>query len=382
MTNLERIVVAFIHNLSTMLADFSADLKESLEGEPLDPPVVSPPLEPPVISPPENPAGVEVGMWYCEPTEGISAFNSDLGQLALGGVTTIQSWDAGQIYANSQGIPPDNWAEHQGKGWGGWVNHLARINQANNTNLSTLLFKPIWAPVASGKRKIEEVKEMIKAFRAEATPEGASVVRGIDLGDDFAKYDRGLKWNPLITAIGEAFDGSPPPFYLTNQMYDTRIYSHNSPAGSKMAALRSWFAQIRRGGFVGVYLPQYYPWVGMDWHPDKLTHWSEWLEEGLKECLAQKRFLGESLQVMPILQASAWGQSTRGPSGEEMKRQLQISLSLEGIKGVWLIGWNNPSFPGFTAHWDSSEHWGEGRKYDEAVREVVASLGEEGEGNG
>ena len=314
---------------------------------------------------------VEAGMWYCEPRNGIPDFRTDIQVMRKGGINCAQSWDSGQIFAKWKGIPDTDWAIYQGEGWAGWVNRLASMNKRPSAfdPLRTILFKPIWGAVASGKRSVREIERMCKAFAMQLQePQDVMLraVHGVCLGDDFAKHPKSTLYTETIKAIGDIL--GPTRFYMSNQLFDPAVYA-NTRAGTQMAALRGWIKPIVEDGHTFVYLPQYYPWVGRDWRKSN-PHWYDWLRIGISECIAQKRIYPNSFEVQPILQASAWGQR-RGPSHSDMHQQIRVSLDA-GSDGVWFIGWHNPSYPSLKCYWDSRSNFGQHRSFDEAIKSEMA----------
>ena len=319
----------------------------------------------------------EVGMWYCEPRQGFfhtdaKGFANDVRRLRAGGVTVGQSWDAGEIYADVHNYPSRDWSQYQGRGWAGYIDWLAKQNAITDfeyPRLSMILFKPIWGAVASRKRSPADIGRMCDSYLKHLpdTQVGLNITHGVCLGDDFAKYRQTGLFTETVKAIGDSL--GPTRFYMSNQLFDPALYRNSRP-GTQMAALRRWIKPIAKGHHTFVYLPQYYPWIGNDWRIQQPKRWDEWLKLGLEECVAQQKFFPGQLEIQPILQASAW-QVNRGPSHKEMHKQIRVSLDA-GCEGIWLIGWHNPSFPGFESHWDSRSHFAEGRHYDEAiVREVT-----------
>lgn len=320
-------------------------------------------------------AVIEVGMWYCEPRYGISSFDADIYRMLHGGVNCMQSWDAGQIWAKWQGINTSDWAAQQGAGWAGYAKRLASVNkQPKPEQMRTILFKPIWGSVASGKRHVKDIEQMCRQFVSQLEKLNGDedvlgrIVRGVCLGDDFAKHAQSGLYSDVVSAIGQEL--GPTRFYMSNQMFDPILYQGAAGEGSKMNALRRWIRPMAAANHTFVYLPQYYPWVGMDYLDSKSPKWYEWLRIGLDECVAQKRYYPNTLEIMPILQASAWSHN-RGPTHEEQHKQIRTSLAA-GCNGIWFIGWHNPSYPSLKCYWDARSNFGNNRRYDEAIGTELA----------
>ena len=351
---------------------------------PVDPPIVTPPVvvppkDRPVVLPPDRPPTdifprllkpkfPVVGMW---------GFNEPFGRGLVTKLTDL--WPATGVMnyrgATAEGTAKEREPVAEGIHAYQWLGQVELANLSRPNPLNTLVFRGMWNLVRGRGWTVDEVVVMAQTFLDGITnnPAPHRNVLGCLLGDDFAGWNYDARWDEIVERVhaDAALRDIELPFYFSHHANDPiqtdGIYSHGAKRLSdKYSGLVQWLRVFQRVDATAVFLPQLFPQAQNI--TDVGSRWQD-IFRNLTECQARRDV--PKFRVEPVIQASAYS-TPRGPTAEELRRQMQATIGYEGridVTGCWLMSWTAMD-KSFT--WGAESQWRKGRVYADVVEEFLA----------
>jgi hypothetical protein len=269
-------------------------------------------------------------------------------------------------------------------GGSGAPRYLSGIVFRGMWNLTKVSSEPAWTP--------QEIQRMADYFLdyfdgvGELLPQNKgsrlsrddlSLLRGYLLADDFAKWSHTPQWDSIVERVhsSQKMRSVNRPFYFTNQVFSSTLWSHGASYGNRLNNLRKWLDVFNTVGATPVFLPQFYPWDGGTWdyHDERDAY--VWWDAALDELLYLKNHGYPSLRVQPIIQACT-KHSKAGPGHPDIHNQLRAVLDHGVVEGVWLLNWNYADGYAWTCYRSNDNRWTDKQHIAEAIQVEVGGASE------
>jgi len=256
--------------------------------------------------------------------------------------------------------------------------HLSGIVFRGIWNLMKVTHEPVWTPC-----EIQQMVYYLLDYFDEVgmpLPENKgnklgrndlSLLKGYLLSDDFAKWTYTPQWDDIVQRVHTAQQSRlvNRPFYFTNQIFDSAIWTHGASYGGRLNKLRLWLNVFNTTGATPVLMPQFYPWDGGHWNYHDERDPYVWWDVALDELLYLKNNGYPSLRVQPIIQACTMTKA--GPGHPDIHNQLRAVLDHSVVEGVWLLNWNYADSYAWTCYKNGDNRWTDKQHIAEAIQVEV-----------